>query len=129
MPSYVVAHALMLVWDVADAAMLLMLLKRLRTRAGKLLGNWEAVGLLAANLFAIGFMYGWKAYVAHRQGTGLHGIVAWYGKGNGSLIQYELASLIVVSVAWLLGGVVLLATAWFYDRRSSASSTDKMSLP
>lgn len=101
-----------------------MLLNRLRTRAGKLLSNWEGVWLIAAGLFAIGLMYGWKSYVAHRQGIGLHGIVTWYGRGYGNLIQYELASLILVSLAWLLGGVVLLAAAWLYHRRSSASSTD-----
>ncbi len=106
-----------------------MLLKRLQTRAGKLLGNWEEVGLLAAGLFAIGLMYGWKAYVAHRQGVGLRGTVAWYGKGYGNLIQYELSTLIIISLAWILGGMVLLAAAWLYQRHSAAFPAEKTHSP
>jgi cytochrome c-type biogenesis protein CcmH/NrfF len=106
-----------------------MLLKWLKPQLGRLLGNWDNIGLLAFALFAIGLMYGWKAYVAHRQGVGLHGIVAWYGKGYGNLIQYEFSTLIIISLAWILGSMVLLTAAWLYHRRSSASSTDKTRLP
>lgn len=106
-----------------------MLLKRLQTRAGELLGNWEGVGVLAAGLFAIGLTYGWKADMAHRQGVGLHGIVAWYGKGYGNLIQYELSTLIIISLAWILGGMVLLAAAWLYQRHSAAFPAEETHSP
>lgn len=106
-----------------------MLLKWLKPQLGRLLGNWDNIGLLAFALFAIGLTSGWKAYAAHRQGVGLHGIVAWYGKGYGNLIQYELSTLIIISLAWILGGMALLAAAWLYQRHSAAFPAEKTHSP
>ncbi len=93
-----------------------MYLQRLKSNAKEFLSNWLYIGLFAACFFAMGSLFGWKAYVALKHNIGLNEVVTWYGGRNGHILQYYLSTLIVYSILWLLAGAGLLLAGWIHNR-------------
>ena len=95
------------------------MLTRLKSSLHDFLSSWLCVGVVAFAFFGMGTTFGWRAFVAVRQNFQLDDVVTWYGRGNGNIYQYYLSTLIVYSLLWLAGGLVLLLSSWVCNRAVS----------
>ena len=82
-----------------------------------LLEDWLYVWVLASLCFAMGLTFGGRAVIALRHNLQLNDVVTWYGRGNGSIQQYYLSTLITYSLLWIAGGGICLLAGWVYNRR------------
>lgn len=82
-----------------------------------LLENWLYIWVLALCCFGMGLTFGGRAVVALRHNLRPSDVVVWYGRGNGSIQQYYLSTLIAYSIFWIAGGVICLLAGWVYSRK------------
>ena len=93
-----------------------MFITRIKSSLHEFLSDWSYVWAFAILCFAMSTTFGWKAIVALRHNLQLNDVVVWYGRGNGNIQQYYLSTLIVYSLLWLSGGLILLLSARIYSR-------------
>lgn len=94
-----------------------MILAQMKLNFYSFLSDWLCVLVVAAGFFLMGATFGGRAIVGLQHNLQLGDVVTWYGRGNGSIQQYYLSTLIIYSTLWLLGGVVILFAKWLYNRR------------